>query len=288
MDDFYPLKEYGNLTAVKRTVLNFIQKGFDEIIVIVGEHGQEVEIECSKMDVIFYHDEDYRENTYLESALKAGEYFSLDEKDIIYTTVKTPFFWGATLKKLMKADPGIYVTCYEGEKGNVFRFPSRILPKLRETGQKTVEEALDFLPEGYEKFPVKDPGTVYIPDRKAPSFLGEHNRQLLRTGVKVSIARENKFFGPGVRRLLRLIDSDGSVKNACQSMGMSYSKAWKMINIMEEELGFEVIVRRAGGSAGGESYLTPEGKIFLEKYEYYEDTIGEEAKKLFRKLFSDY
>lgn len=287
LDDFYPLKKYGNLTTVRRTVLNFLQKGFDEIIVVVGEHGQEVEVQCAKMDVIFYQDEEYRSHTYLESVLKAIEHFS-PEEDFIYTTVKTPFFQGNTLLDLMKEDSGIYITYYGEEKGNIFRFPKNILSKLKDTQQETVEEAIDFLPEGFKKQMTNDPGVVYLPEQTIPKVIGEHNSQLLRSYVKVSIAREHKFFGPGVRQLLKLIDVDGSVKNACQSMGMSYSKAWKMIKVMEEELGFEVIVRRPGGSSGGESYLTPEGKIFLEKYEQYENLMRKESKKLFSEIFQEY
>ena len=52
--------------------------------------------------------------------------------------------------------------------------------------------------------------------------------------IQVSIAGDEMFFGPGPYRLLKITDETGSVREACNEMGLSYSKAWKILNRMEE------------------------------------------------------
>ena len=44
------------------------------------------------------------------------------------------------------------------------------------------------------------------------------------------------FFGPGVAELFALIDETGSVRHASEKMGLSYSKAWKMIHGTEKAM----------------------------------------------------
>ena len=65
------------------------------------------------------------------------------------------------------------------------------------------------------------------------------------------IGTDELFFGSGCAQLLEMIDLTGTITAASEAMHMSYSKAWKMLNKMEEELGDKVVVRSNGGSRGG-------------------------------------
>lgn len=50
-------------------------------------------------------------------------------------------------------------------------------------------------------------------------------------------------------------------------MDISYSKGRKMIKQLEQQLGFPVVQRWAGGSGGGGSVLTENGEKLLDSYE---------------------
>ena len=76
----------------------------------------------------------------------------------------------------------------------------------------------------------------------------------------------NPFFGPGVAELLSLIDETGSVRHASEEMGLSYSKAWKMIRGTEKATGKEAVKRQQGGKGGGKAELTESGKKLLESF----------------------
>lgn len=96
-----------------------------------------------------------------------------------------------------------------------------------------------------------------------------------------------KFFGEGPYRLLRGVEEIGSLRAASNNMGMSYTKALKLINNLEKELGFEFIKRVVGGKDGGGSYLTTEGKAWLDKYEQFRNECLNENEKLYRKYYGE-
>lgn len=107
----------------------------------------------------------------------------------------------------------------------------------------------------------------------------------LSVRVKVTIRKNNAFFGPGIAQLIRLIDELGSVKEACQSMGLSYSKGWFIINRAETELGYQLIRRNHGGRDGGGASLTDEGHLFLDKFDRLEKRIADYAVTAFDDIY---
>ncbi len=80
----------------------------------------------------------------------------------------------------------------------------------------------------------------------------------MRTTVRITFLddQDEKFFGEGPARLLRGIESTGSLRSAAADMGMAYSKAIKLIRNAEQALGFPLTTRSVGGRDGGGSCLT--------------------------------
>jgi len=104
--------------------------------------------------------------------------------------------------------------------------------------------------------------------------------------TKLQIAKTVKFLGPGCRDLLRLIQENGSVRLACEAMKLSYSKAWRILNTLEAEVGFTVLSRRPGGKSGGETALTPEGEVLLERFDAYERECRAAVETIFCRHFA--
>ena len=110
----------------------------------------------------------------------------------------------------------------------------------------------------------------------------------IRYGFLLRLYRgEEKFFGPGVARLLSLVEQKGSLRMAALDMGMAYSKAWRMTKTAEAALHFPLLSSRTGGKHGGGASLTPEGAAFLRKYLAFEQSLEAAADKLFSSLFGD-
>ncbi|MBQ7644494.1 MAG: LysR family transcriptional regulator [Spirochaetales bacterium] len=95
------------------------------------------------------------------------------------------------------------------------------------------------------------------------------------------------FFGPGVRDLFLNIESEHSVKGASENMGLSYSKAWKMIRNVEKALGEPAVTRTHGGTEGGSAQLTDAGRMLLEKYMRFEEKGRQALRKAFEEEFGN-
>lgn len=117
--------------------------------------------------------------------------------------------------------------------------------------------------------------------------IGQTGAASIRPRLKVQIAGTEPFFGPGVRMLLLHIRTEGSVREACEKMGLSYSKGRKLLDRAERELGYAIVERIHGGKNGGGACLSEEGIRFLEKYERFEQELTEEAGEKFRKIFDN-
>lgn len=110
----------------------------------------------------------------------------------------------------------------------------------------------------------------------------------LRCSVKIRLAKDDVFFGPGVATLLRLTEKYESVNAAAKNMQLSYSKAYRMIHGAEEILGLKLLDRKIGGANGGGSTLTPECVDFLTTFEEFSRELNEISDDLFDKYFSKY
>ena len=72
--------------------------------------------------------------------------------------------------------------------------------------------------------------------------------------------------GPGKADLLDAIQAEGSITGAARSMGMSYRRAWLLIETMNQSFGAPLVSAARGGRRGGGAALTPMGKDALRRY----------------------
>jgi molybdate transport system regulatory protein len=73
-------------------------------------------------------------------------------------------------------------------------------------------------------------------------------------------------FGPGKAELLGHLDNMGSLNKAAKLMGMSYMKAWLLVQIMNRSFKKPLVKSARGGASGGGAELTPAGQRVLELY----------------------
>ena len=79
---------------------------------------------------------------------------------------------------------------------------------------------------------------------------------------------EGYVFGPGVYNLLVAIKEKGTLKEASQSLDMSYRFAWGLIKKAEEKLGAPLIDATKGGRrGGGSSHITELGEHYIMDFE---------------------
>ena len=75
-----------------------------------------------------------------------------------------------------------------------------------------------------------------------------------------------RFFGPGPAQLLELIQQEGSIAKAAKTMGMSYKKAWDIVNSLNTRGKSPFVISHKGGEKGGGAALTDTGKQVVARY----------------------
>lgn len=88
----------------------------------------------------------------------------------------------------------------------------------------------------------------------------------MKLNYKLWLENDEKIFGDGPCDILQRVDRLGSLSKAAAEINMSYSQAWELINMLEERLGFKLLISRVGGSAGGGSELTVKGRLLMETF----------------------
>jgi molybdate transport system regulatory protein len=72
--------------------------------------------------------------------------------------------------------------------------------------------------------------------------------------------------GPGKVRLLELVAEHGSISAAGRASGMSYRRAWRLLDELNRSFPQPVIDAAKGGRSGGGAALTPFGARLVAAY----------------------
>ncbi|MGD2034665.1 MAG: LysR family transcriptional regulator [Bacteroidales bacterium] len=83
----------------------------------------------------------------------------------------------------------------------------------------------------------------------------------IKVNNRIWIEKEGKpFLGNGRIALLESIGQQGSINKAAKSLGMSYKRAWQLINAINSLSDEPIVIRTTGGFGGGGTKLTEKGK----------------------------
>lgn len=100
-----------------------------------------------------------------------------------------------------------------------------------------------------------------------------HNRRMKsKAQFRLRIYRdEDVAMGPGKVALLEAIAEAGSLSAAARQIGMSYRRAWLLLDETNKAFKSPVVSTAAGGSHGGGTVLTPLGEEVIRRYRAIED-----------------
>ena len=77
--------------------------------------------------------------------------------------------------------------------------------------------------------------------------------------------------GPGKAELLSLIGDTGSISAAARAMGMSYRRAWTLVETMNTAFREPLVAAATGGKGGGGASVTAFGYEVLKRYRAMEE-----------------
>jgi molybdate transport system regulatory protein len=87
--------------------------------------------------------------------------------------------------------------------------------------------------------------------------------------------------GPGKISLLEHIGTGGSLAQAARELGMSYRRAWQLLESLNSSFRERVALCAKGGRGGGGAHLTPFGRLLVRVYRDFDAELQRRAARSF-------
>lgn len=102
--------------------------------------------------------------------------------------------------------------------------------------------------------------------------------------IRLRIVLENGRLGPGKIDLMEQIEALGSISAAGRALGMSYKRAWSLVEEINILFACPLVEKHHGGKAGGGASLTPLGRTAVNDYRELERATATAARAYLDRL----
>jgi len=289
MGDFKPMMQLGAMSIISRIIANFQQADVFPIVVITGYLAEELEKHLAKLGVVCLRNPAYATTEMFDSARIGFSFIEGQCDRVFFTPADIPLFTYDTVNRLLARTEDVVKPVCEGQDGHPVLLKCSLLEKiLAYKGEGGLRQAIAGSTDNVGLLAVADEGVLVDADTQADyrDLVSLHNKTLFRPVLDVSLMREGRLFDKNAAMLLHMVAYSGTVKEACEHIGISYSKGWKLLSSLEDNLGFALLERKPGGDAGGMSVLTAEGEDLLQRYEKYVEQIKKYANAIFYDYFA--
>lgn len=271
-----PFTRLGGISFIQRLTLTYHKAGVRTIVVVTGFEDPEIKAELTGEGVTFLQLPDYEDPELIESFRIGLDYLRGKCDRVFLTPVNAPMYTYDTLLRMLASPGDIVVPSCRGRAGHPVLIDAAVAPAIK---------AYDG-PDGLAGFirssraerrwvDVNDEGVLYTVHELAQlqRLLPASDESLIQPWCSLGIRKAKIVFDARSLQLLRLIDETHSVSGACRSMSLSLTRAWRLVNELEADLGFRVVHRSQGGHHGGKTQLTEEGRAFVQAYDEYSDRV---------------
>ena len=293
MKAFKPALPFGDSNVANYIVTKLLKVGIDPITIVTGHNADEL-MGCIYYEGIRYvKNEDYNSTEMFDSVILGVEDIKNMCDRILIMPMDVPAILMSTLEKVLRVDAGMIRTTYKGRPGHPIVIDSGFAGTLKdykgEGGLRGAMECSDILITNIEVDDAAVEIDMDTPDEYHNLIEWNYERGKgypISPKINVELKTKEVFFDSECCELLKNIREHRSLQKACSTTGISYSKGSRIIKDMEWELGFSVVEKWTGGSAGGGSTVTKEGEKLIENYEKFTKDVKKEAEKLYRKYFA--
>lgn len=274
IDSFQPMIKIGNISAVLRLIKTFQQAGAAPIVLVAGSQSEKLEKHVSRMGIVYLRDSGDACHEMIDYAKIGIAYLEDKCGQVLVAPVDVPLFTSDTVQRLIRSEALLASPVFNGKRGHPLLISNSLMSFfLQYQGDNGLKGAMNVCDCQRTNIDVSDAGVLYDVNSgdDYQELLEHHNKAILRPIVKIQLSKEDVFFEPGTAQLLSQIENTGSVRLSCEQMTISYSKGWKIISIMEEQLGYTVVKRQQGGKYGGSACLSERGKTLLKQYYAFDE-----------------
>ena len=101
--------------------------------------------------------------------------------------------------------------------------------------------------------------------------------------IRIDLSNGDRI-GPGKVALLEAIRTSGSISGAARTLGMSYRRAWLLVEEINQSLAKPAVTAEMGGRSGGGASVTPVGEKIVDLYRAIETRARDAAGSEFRAI----
>ena len=282
------LPAVGAISAGQRMISAFQCADVSMVGLVVGPEDKKAERQLAQNGVIFWR---CPEDTGFFRGLQEGLSFMRGKFDRVFVVPgDIPLFLPSTLRVMLKSTAPLVVPETRHVNGYPLLLDTRAMEfLLSQPDFATAEREVRQGALALESVHVEDVGILLRGEDMSnkKDLIEQHSVQLSRPVMDVAIHGSTLLYDPRLSTLLHLVEYTRSVQDACSLMQMSYSTAWHMLNHVEEELGFPLVMRNRGGASGTGTILTEKGKRLMDAYDQFAARMKKEADLLYSGFFLD-
>lgn len=293
---------WGEKTILKETIDTLLSSDYidDQLSVVLGDNAEKIKKSLtdytdSRIKIMINPDFEAGMHTTIKKGIenfpKKTEVFliALGDQPLIDREI-----YEKIIKKFLEVDKKMLVPTYKGKRGHpVMIKKDFLLDQIDDiSGAGGLRSLIDKTPDQVFSYEIDKKEIVIDLD-----YYDEYKLYRKKEAVKNNswflnykfwLEGKEKIFGDGPCDILARIDRFGSLSRAAEDMNMSYSQAWKLINRMEERLGFKLIEKRVGGRSGGGSVLTEKGRKLMNDFLSFRREIHDHIIRLEEKYFAEW
>ena len=252
---FKPMLPVGDDTIIRRVIHILKNAHVTKIVVIGGYHYSELKKHVEDLGVEVIYNKDFGKTDMLYSIALGLKRLQKSCNKIIFFPGDVSIIAAETIDKIMASDGDVVMPTHDGRSGHPIMLDKSVFPTIISyTGKNGIKKKTGV------------PTKLFI-------------------DIDVGLCTDSLFFDTRTAVFLEILDITGSMSSACHAMNLSYTKCWNMINTIESKMNIKILARTVGGSSGGGSSLTEDGRELLIKYIKIRKELDETSRKLFRKYF---
>lgn len=304
MGSFKPLMPFGE-TTVLQSILHLLRiNGVMEIAVVTGYRAEDIRYALRKESATLLYNGEYKRSHMFDSIRMGFDYMKDRAEHVILWPVDIPAVTEETVQKLLCAaekSDGVVYPSHNGVSGHPVIFSESTYEKiLGHDGKEGLYGVLKKM-QPVTEISVEDPFVLMDMDTKEDYSLLKQRKQdwereaLMKTKItpftftcEISLQYGENFFDEKLVCLLNFVDCLGSLKKACEEMGIAYSHGWNLIKNAERRAGFPMLCKMSGGIGGGGSTLTSSCRQLISSYELFCRRLKECGQDIFSDSFDWY
>lgn len=293
MKELKPMLKLGQTTMIQRELDMLRQAGVTPIVVVTGYQADALERHIAHRGAVCVRNKRYETSQMFDSVCLGLRRLGKKTDQVFLVPADVPMISAATIRRMKESEAEIVVPVYEGKQGHPVLLSREIIPSiLAYHGKHGLKGALERHRDQIEWMELEDPAVLMNTNTEADyedllRYETESRDQIpLTFTLSPKLRRSEECFDQKTADFLRAVGQCGSMLSACQMQGISYSKAWKMVKLAEEQLGIAFLERQTGGSGGGSSSLTEEGRQFLARYGLFAERLQRVSEEIFQEIFS--